>query len=252
MGSESRKSKQYFSEFEKSLFSGSVIDIGAGNDPIVEHAEIFDLQHGDANHISRYVSSQFDCVYSSHCLEHMYNPYESLQEWFSLVKPGGYLFVLVPDEDLYEQGFFPSVFNSDHKHSFTIAKKRSWCKRSINVIELCCSLKDAEIISIQLVDIGYDRKLSAAHNARAIDQTQMGAVAQIEFIIRKTNKSIEANNAAAIAFSPQSITEIARVNTALVGCKLELDQVKKELFTTRQQLKQMETHVSTIVKDLLT
>ena len=233
------------------MFSGSVIDIGAGNDPIVEHAQVFDLQHGDANHISRYVTAQYDCVYSSHCLEHMYNPYESLKEWFSLVKPGGVLFVLVPDEDLYEQSFFPSLFNSDHKHSFTIAKKSSWCKQSINVIELCCSLTDAEIISIQLVDIGYNRKLPATYNTRVIDQTQMGAVAQIEFIIRKTDSSVE-NNAATISFSQQRIMEIARINTELTGCKLELAQVKNELLSTKKELQRREPNVSNIVRELLT
>jgi len=38
----------------------------------------------------------------------------------------------VPDEDLYEQGVFPSTF----KWTFTIGKAQSWCPKSINLIEL--------------------------------------------------------------------------------------------------------------------
>jgi hypothetical protein len=42
-----------------------------------------------------------------------------------VLKPGGHLVCLVPDEDLYEQGMFPSTFNDDHKRTLTIAKKKS-------------------------------------------------------------------------------------------------------------------------------
>jgi len=37
----------------------------------------------------------------------------ALREWFQLVKPGDHLIVIVPDEDLYKQGYFPSRFNAD-------------------------------------------------------------------------------------------------------------------------------------------
>ena len=50
----------------------------------------------------------FDFVFSSHCLEHMQDPVKcpSLRDWWQLVRPGGVLIVIVPDEDLYEQGIF--------------------------------------------------------------------------------------------------------------------------------------------------
>lgn len=41
----------------------------------------------------------FDCIYSSHCLEHLY-PYEvprALEEFKRVLNPGGALFVVVPD-----------------------------------------------------------------------------------------------------------------------------------------------------------
>ncbi len=155
---ESRKSQQYFSQFEKSILQGSVLDIGAGKDPVVGHAKVFDLADGDANHITQYVKQQFDCVYSSHCLEHMQAPREALQEWWKLARPGGFLFFIVPDEDLYEQGLFPSRFNGDHKHTFTISKKKSWSPVSYNVLDLVQTLPDAEVVSIRLNDINYDRR----------------------------------------------------------------------------------------------
>ena len=59
------RSRSFFSKF----LGGSVIDIGAGSDPVVAHAEIFDRNQGDANDILRYRNpEQYDCVHSSHCL----------------------------------------------------------------------------------------------------------------------------------------------------------------------------------------
>jgi hypothetical protein len=67
--------------------------------------------------------------------------------------------VIVPDEDLYEQGIWPSRFNSDHKWTFTIAKHASWSPVSINLLDLAKSLPDGELVDIRLFDHGYDRRL---------------------------------------------------------------------------------------------
>ena len=52
----------------------------------------------------------------------MDDPRSAIIDWYQLVKPGGYLIILVPDKDLYEQGAWPSMFNSEHKWTFTIKK----------------------------------------------------------------------------------------------------------------------------------
>ena len=145
---------------ERSVLTGNGIDIGCGTDPVIEGVRAFDIDDGDANHVSNYVKDQFDFVYSSHCLEHMYDPQVTLLDWFSLVRPGGHLFFIVPDEDLYEQGIFPSRFNPDHKATFTISKVKSWSKKSYNVFDLATSLPNSQILKMALVDIGYDRSLS--------------------------------------------------------------------------------------------
>jgi SAM-dependent methyltransferase len=157
---ETSKSKKYWGGLEKSVLAGKGIDIGCGPDPVTPEACRFDLEHGDANVISQYVKEQFDFVYSSHCLEHMHNPRTTILDWWKLVKPGGHLFVVVPDEDLYEQGVFPSRFNPDHKATFTISKSSSWSPKSVNVLDLARSLPGGEIVSLQLQDQGYNHALT--------------------------------------------------------------------------------------------
>ena len=99
---EASKTRDTFTDDEKEkFFSGTGIDIGCGKDPFMPHFARFDKYNGDANNIKRFVRQQFDCVVSFHCLEHMYNPYKTIQDWFSLVKKGGYMVIAVPDEDLY-------------------------------------------------------------------------------------------------------------------------------------------------------
>lgn len=46
-------------------------------------------------------SQSWDCVYSSHLLEHIKNWKGALKEWWRLVKPGGYLCLYLPHADLY-------------------------------------------------------------------------------------------------------------------------------------------------------
>lgn len=140
------------------LLKGEGLDVGCGDDPVLPTVDRFDKGDGDANHLSRHVTKRYDFLFASHVLEHMEDPRRALEDWLSVIKPGGRLVVLVPDEDLYEQGHFPSLFNDDHKHTFTIAKSRSWSPVSVNVLDLVRGL-DAELISVELQDHGYDRRL---------------------------------------------------------------------------------------------
>ena len=125
----------------------------------------------------------YDFVYSSHCLEHLDDPIYALCEWWGLVKPGGYLVVVVPDEDLYEQGRFKtrSRWSREHKSSFTIWKRESWCEHSINVLDMVQQLPDCQVIKIELVDTDYDYSIPYG----AQDQTMPGAEAAIEIVLRK-------------------------------------------------------------------
>jgi len=155
---EATKTRKLWGELEISILAGKGIDIGCGPDPVTPDAYRFDKENGDANDITKYVHDEFDFVFSSHCLEHIRDPRKAIQEWWKLVRLGGHLFFIVPDEDLYEQGVFPSRFNSDHKATFTISKAKSWSPVSINVLDLVHLLPGAQLVTLVLQDVGYDRR----------------------------------------------------------------------------------------------
>jgi SAM-dependent methyltransferase len=147
-------------EFTRTYLGGRVIDIGAGKDPVCPHAEPFDVTDGDANVITRYRDAgQYDAVHSSHCLEHMRDPVAALAEWWALLKVGGFLVLVVPDEDLYEQGIWPSAFNRDHKSTFRLDKAESWSPVSYDIRQLVGRLPGCRIVSAEVQDANYDHAL---------------------------------------------------------------------------------------------
>jgi SAM-dependent methyltransferase len=115
-----RRSKEGF--FEKYL-SGDGLDIGFGGDLIVPNAKGFDFEHGDAQFLTELKDELFDFVYSSHTLEHMPNPRIALENWYRVLKKGGYLIIYIPHRDLYEKKkALPSRFNPNHTHFFLVDK----------------------------------------------------------------------------------------------------------------------------------
>ena len=178
--------------FATRYFRGDGIDVGGGIDSIALYQELFpgirncfvyDQQHGDAQLLANVRDASFDFLYSSHCLEHLRDPVEALRNWLRVVKPGGHLVVEVPDEDLYEQGHWPSRFNGDHKLTFTMAKERSWSPVSVNVLDLLRRFAgEAQVLSAQLLDQGFRYGLAG----RNFDQTRTpSAECGIEFVLRK-------------------------------------------------------------------
>ena len=158
---ESTKTRQVRgADFEQRYLQGRVIDIGCGPDLVVSHAEPFDIEDGNAEQIgSLRPQNSYDAVHSSHCLEHMSDAPAALAQWWSLVKPGGFLIVVVPEEDLYEQGFWPSLFNTDHKSTFRLRRPTTWSPKSQEVEELFRALPGAKLISAELYDANYDYSL---------------------------------------------------------------------------------------------
>lgn len=170
------------------IFKGKGIDIGAGQDNLnkdnifkdIKFCESFDIKDGDAQHINSYKPEKFyDFVYSSHCLEHMKYPFIAIRNWFSLVKYDGYMVIAVPDQDLYEQGHWPSIFSTDHKWCMTMKNEKSKNLSSINVFDLLNSLDNCEIIKVELVDTNYDYSL------KDVDQCFNDVECCIEIIVRK-------------------------------------------------------------------
>ena len=172
-----RKQNGYF----ETIFVGRGIDIGCGDDPVTPGCDQFDLifGNGDAEVLAHVPDGMYDWVYSSHCLEHLHHPLRALREWWRLVRVGGKLVVVVPDEDLYEQGIWPSRFNVDHKWTFALGKTTSWSPRSFNLDDLLCLLPGAYFDWITRIDTGYD------HTGGVWDRTLLGQEAHIEAVVTK-------------------------------------------------------------------
>lgn len=180
---EATKTRRLWSQLETDILKGRGIDIGSGPDPVTPDARPFDREHGDANVISQHVSDTFDFVFSAHCLEHMVDARAAILEWWKLVKPGGHLFVIVPDEELYEQGMWPSIFNADHKATFTMSQGANRSPVSINVFDLVHSIPDSEVVDIRLQDTGYDRRY--LRNGPASSRTLARSVRRVRWGLLK-------------------------------------------------------------------
>lgn len=170
-------------DFDRYL-KGYGIDIGAGDDPLQIPDGLvvpFDVKDGDAALMESIPDQTYDFVYSSHCLEDMPDIEVALRNWVRIVKPGGFLYIVVPDFGLYEKFCFPSRGNPGHRNTFSTGITRQAVGRnSHHHIE---DVKDlffrigVDLIWYRLEFYDYDFTI-LPH----IDQTMGNAVAQICFI----------------------------------------------------------------------
>lgn len=185
--------------FSTIYFVGDGIDIGCGQDTIGNYAEFYplmksitpwDIPQGDGMLLESVADETFDFVHSSHSLEHMDNPNIAMKNWIRVLKPGGHIILLLPDEDMFEQGTWPSEYaGSDHKTSWTIHKESSWCPASYNITSFFSSFSPSiEIVKIEKLDSTF------LYSWPKMDQTR-GIIQEcaIEIILRKrTIEEIEA------------------------------------------------------------
>jgi SAM-dependent methyltransferase len=137
------KRRQADTWLTESVFRGVALDIGGASDalsremfPGLDSVTVIDTALGtDGRDLSLYPDNSIDLTYSSHTLEHIPEYEWALREWWRVVKPGGYMLVVVPDEQYYEQCLWPSRFNADHKHSWSLWK-RSPLPRHLNLVPL--------------------------------------------------------------------------------------------------------------------
>lgn len=173
--------------FTLHYLTGHALDVGAGPDGLAHYRTHFpgllsvrewDLPDGDGQTLPGVAPESFDCVHSSHCLEHLRDPKAALTRWLEVVKPGGFIVVLIPDEDLYEQGVWPSTFNHDHKHTFTTSKPVSWSPKSVNVTDLIHGL-DAHLKLLRQHHADYP------HGMPRQDWTVGPHLCAIEFVLQR-------------------------------------------------------------------
>ena len=180
MNEQSKAAKRRFNDgnFISKYFVGAGLDIGCGPDsvgqyknafPLIQTVMPWDMPQGDAMYLETLSANSFNFVHSSHCLEHMVDVTIALQHWTRVLRPGGYMVITVPDEDMYEHGIWPSKNNSDHKWSFTMCKKKSVMPRSINVTDLankfadvlqCIKLHQIDDFFYPNIDTGFDQTLT--------------------------------------------------------------------------------------------
>lgn len=177
-------------DFKRYLF-GEGIDIGSGNDPLVVQegtVRAFDKEDGDALRMAGIADESYDFVYSSHCLEHMPDVELALTNWVRILKPGGILYVVVPDFNLYEKNRWPSRYNSDHKASFSLSVRVGRRLSHYHIDDLADWLKrerGVQILEAHLEKDGFDPLRFQE------DQTEMrngGALCQIYFAGYKRKK----------------------------------------------------------------
>lgn len=157
----SRRKKEGF--FEK-YCDGEGLDIGFGGDLIIENAQGFDFEHGDAQYLSNIRDNSYDFVYSSHTIEHLPNPSVAVKNWFRVLRPNGFLIIYAPHRDLYEKKkSLPSRFNPTHLHFFLPDRDEE--PDTLGMLPLIeRSLNNYELIYIKVCDEGFSTTNPLIHS----------------------------------------------------------------------------------------
>jgi SAM-dependent methyltransferase len=177
------------------ILTGRGLDVGCGDDKLpFEDCKGFDMEDGDANKLSEYFPAEsFDYIHSSQSLEHMHNPEACLRDWLKLVKPGGYVIVSVPSWELYEGMRWPSVYNPDHKSTWSMNLRGSPAgKNHIHVPSFLLRMYDvARALIFRQLDENYDYAVGVK-----VDQTWIeadGVEPWIEFVLQKKSPVLDAS-----------------------------------------------------------
>jgi SAM-dependent methyltransferase len=176
------------------VFKGNGLHISPGNDPLkkihypmcsnIETVDISEARIGGDKLTENLKEKTFDFVYATNITVYEEDPVDVINHWLKFVKSKGHLIITAPDEDLYEQGNFPSVFNNTHKKTFSIYKESSWSGKHYNFLDIIQKINTACCRKIELIDSNYDYSLIG----KGVDQTinfQDGVEACIEVILKK-------------------------------------------------------------------
>jgi hypothetical protein len=167
--------------YTKYLSGEAILEIGYKGGasytvPIVPQAIGIDLDYPGYNgETLPFADETQDAVYSSHCLEHIDASKDAIQEWFRVLKIGGYLIIVVPHQHLYERRLYlPSRWAP------------GWHKRFYTPASLLREIEDAlepNTYRIRhLVDNDYLYDYSTP-----LTEHPVGCY-EIEFILQKINK----------------------------------------------------------------
>lgn len=123
--------------------TGSVLEIGCGDECVVPHAfgidgrefpcvdyltdNLYGLPEQIPEHLGKY-----DCVFSSHVLEHLPDAYSCVLEWSEFCKQGGYFILYLPDGDYYNNEENREHFHDTKYEPFMMWFRRAFCGEGLN------------------------------------------------------------------------------------------------------------------------
>lgn len=138
------------------------------------------------------VKDSFNWIYSHYYLQCQDDIEDIIWKWHSQLVDNGYLFIVVPDYELYEKKQWPSIFVNEHEHqcSFSMNVRRSLTDRDSHYNieqDLIPILNNAgfKVIDYGLEFYKYDRSMDSS-----IDQTCLGALCQIRIICQKVRPAV--------------------------------------------------------------
>jgi SAM-dependent methyltransferase len=157
-------SRRYRENFFSAYCNGAGLDIGYGGDLLAPNCLGYDIEDGNAQLLDGIGTETYDFVYSSHTLEHMYNPMEALQNWWRVVKPGGYLILYIPHRDLYEKKMsLPSNWNVGHRHFFLMNENDP--PDTLGIMPLIAeTISGYELVYAKICSEGYTRTDPNVHS----------------------------------------------------------------------------------------
>lgn len=158
MGTRKARTRRLKENFFNLYCNGKGIDIGCADRPLTNNIDKWDLSinpRQDATYMHGIPDEHYDFVYSSHCLEDLIVPNIALQNWWRIIKPGGYIILYLPHRDLYEmKRTLPSNGNPDHKYYFLIDRDEPLC--TIGLIPFITrTLTRYDIIYVKKCDYDY-------------------------------------------------------------------------------------------------
>jgi SAM-dependent methyltransferase len=104
---------------------GKGIDVGAGDWPLKGAMAVREEERVNAYKLDIFNDDSLDFVFSSHCLEHLYDWRKALILWIKKIKKGGILFLYLPHESMLLW----------HPHSPWVREDHKWILRANEIVK---------------------------------------------------------------------------------------------------------------------
>jgi ADP-heptose:LPS heptosyltransferase/predicted SAM-dependent methyltransferase len=172
---------------------GRGIDIGCGAEKVFDSflgvdnckdTQLFGIPirpdlGAQAESLSMFAPEAFDCVFSSHTLEHIEDYQAALAEWWRILKVGGHLALYLPHADHYPRIGEPGA-NPDHKHDFVpddiVSAMRALGGWDLVVNETRTQRDEYSFLQVYRKRAGYEQvELSEARPEKSLALVRLGA-----------------------------------------------------------------------------